>query len=224
MTNIDLDPAVLAGQAVYGRWTLPFYDLVTYGYTCPHAWRVPVAELIKLYERNIAPDHVDLGVGTGYLLDRCRKPGTGQRITLVDLNPNALRRTAARLARYQPVTRRANALEPLPVEPGTAGSAGTSMLLHCVPGAIPDKAHVLDNLAACVRPGGRLFGATVLAVGVPVTRRARRLLARLNHGGHFHNQDDSLADLRDALAARFPRFDLRVHGCAALFEAEVPDP
>src|SRR5262249_14953873 len=139
-----------------------------------------------------------------------------------DLNPNTLRYTSARLARYRPVTRQANALEPLPVEPGTVGSAGTSMLLHCVPGAIPDKARVLDHLAACVRPGGRVFGATILTVGVPVTPLARTLLARFNRGGHFHNQRDSLADLHAALAARFQKFDLRVYGSAALFEAEVP--
>lgn len=221
MTSTALDPDVAAGQAVYRPWTLALYDLAVYGINCPYLWRVPVAEMVSLYERNLSPDHLDLGVGTGYLLDRCRKPAAEQRITLADLNPHSLDYTAGRLARYQPARQQANALEPLPFEPGSFGSAGTSMLLHCVPGAIPDKARVLDHLAACVRPGGRVFGATILRVGVPVTPQGRAAMAVFNRAGVFHNGHDSLADLRTALADRFTDFDLRVRGCVALFEAAV---
>jgi SAM-dependent methyltransferase len=222
MTSAALDPEVAAGQAVYRPWTLAMYDFAVYRVTCPYFWRVPVAQLLSLYERNLASDHLDLGVGTGYLLDRCRKPGNDQRITLADLNPHSLNYTASRLARYQPARRQANALEPLPFEPGTFGSAAATMMLHCAPGAIPDKARVLDHLAACVRPGGHVFGSTILTVGVPISPPARAALALFNSKGYFHNQQDSLADLRTALAARFPNFGLRVHGCTALFEAEVP--
>ncbi|MFF5106688.1 class I SAM-dependent methyltransferase [Streptomyces sp. NPDC000134] len=223
MPSDALDPEVEAGQAVYRPWTLALYDLAVYRVTCPYFWRVPVAHLLSLYERNLAPNHLDLGVGTGYLLDRCQKPGNDQRITLADLNPYSLDYTMSRLARYKPTLQRVNALEPLPFEPDTFGSAAATMLLHCLPGAIPEKAgHVLDHLAACVKPGGHVFGSTILTVDVPVTLQARAALALFNGRGFFHNQRDSLADLRSVLAARFPLFGLRVYGCAAVFEAEVP--
>ncbi|MGV4987459.1 class I SAM-dependent methyltransferase [Streptomyces sp. NRAIS4] len=221
MTASPLSDQVHAGQAMYRPSTLALYDLVAFKINCRFLFRVPVSEVVAMFDRNVSPDHLDVGVGTGYFLDNCRT-APGQAITLADLNEHSLRHAARRLARFEVRTVRANALEPLPLPEAAFGSASTNFLLHCVPGTIRQKAKVLDHVAACVRPGGRIFGATVLTQGVPVGAAARAAFSAWNWRGVMHNSEDSLDDLRTELAARFPTHQLSVHGCTALFEAEVP--
>ncbi|WP_187645693.1 class I SAM-dependent methyltransferase [Streptomyces sp. TRM49041] len=221
MTASPHSDQVHAGQAMYRPYTLPLYDLVAFKFNCRFLFRVPVPEVVAMFDRNVSPDHLDVGVGTGYFLDNCRT-APQQAITLADLNEHSLRHAARRLARFDVRTVRANALEPLPLPEGAYGSASMNFLLHCVPGTIREKAKVLDHVAACVRPGGRVFGATVLTRGVPVGAAARATLAMWNRRGVMHNSEDSLDDLRTELAARFLSHTLTVHGCTALFEADVP--
>lgn len=221
MTASPQSDQVHAGQAIYLPWTLPLYDRVAFKINCRLLFRVPVSEVVAMFDRNVSPDHLDVGVGTGYFLDNCRT-APQQAITLADLNEHSLRHAARRLARFEVKTVRANALEPLPLPKAAFGSASMNFLLHCVPGSIRQKAKVLDNVAACVRPGGRIFGATVLAKGVPVGAAARASFPLLNWRGVMQNSEDSLDDLRTELAARFPEHKVTVHGCTALFEAEVP--
>ncbi|MFD7549515.1 class I SAM-dependent methyltransferase [Streptomyces sp. NPDC059578] len=221
MTASSHSDQVYAGQAVYRPWTLPVYDLVAFKINCRFLFRVPVSEVVAMFDRNVSAEHLDVGVGTGYFLDNCRTDPQ-QSITLADLNEHSLRHAARRLARFDVTTVRANALEPLPLPEASFGSASLNFLLHCVPGSIREKAAVLDNVAACVRPGGRIFGATVLSKGVPVGAAARASFAAWNRRGMMNNSEDSLDDLRAELAARFPVHTVTVHGCTALFEAEVP--
>ncbi|MEU3459401.1 class I SAM-dependent methyltransferase [Streptomyces sp. NPDC006733] len=221
MTASPPSDQVRAGQAIYLPWTLPLYDRVAFQVNCRLFFRVPVPEVVALFDRNVSAQHLDVGVGTGYFLDHCRT-APQQAITLADLNEHSLRHAARRLARFDVTTVQANALEPLPLPEASFGSASMNFLLHCVPGSIRQKAVVLDNVAACVRPGGRIFGATVLTQGVPVGAAARVAFPLLNRRGVMQNAEDSLEDLRTELAARFPEHTLTVHGCTALFEAEVP--
>lgn len=57
-------------------------------------------------------NHLEVGVGTGYFLDRSSFPVPEPRLALLDLNPHWLKHTEARLARYTPEVYRANALVP----------------------------------------------------------------------------------------------------------------
>lgn len=212
--------AVHDGQAVYGALLLHGYNAVVFGINYRAFWRCSPQQVVDLYERNITDEHLDIGVGTGYLLTRC-SPSARRRIALADLNPHSLRHTAAQLAGYQVTCHRADALKPLPLPRASFGSVGLNFLLHCLPGPLSAKAAALDHATACLYPGGRLFGSTVLAHGVPVTPAGRRLMAHFNRRGIFHNAADSLDDLRDQLAARYPAFHLTTHGSVALFEAVV---
>ncbi|MFC0600489.1 class I SAM-dependent methyltransferase [Streptomyces palmae] len=212
---------VEAGQADYTPLRLRLYDLAVHGFFCPVMWKVPPSALQRMYDRNIAAEHLDIGVGTGRLLDRCTMPVDRPLITLLDMNPHCLAHAARRLSRYEVSTCRANVLEPFPLPARTYGSAALNLVLHCVPGDLAHKGVALDNAAACVRPGGRIFGSTVLSLGVPVSRRARFAMDRLNARGTFSNAQDGLEDLHQVLAGRFSRYRLTVYGCAALFEATV---
>ncbi len=109
---IDEAHPAYAGQALYTRRFLTVYDAVIYGFNSPVLWRCSKAGLIELYDAHVSPRHLDIGVGTGRLLDECRFPVPAPEITLMDLNPNSLDAASQRLARYEPRTHRANVLDP----------------------------------------------------------------------------------------------------------------
>jgi SAM-dependent methyltransferase len=220
---VELPADVMAGQAIYNRVTLAAYDVGVLGLSCRLVWRCSKVEMLASYNRNLGARHLDLGVGTAYFLDRCRFPDPRPRVTLVDLNPTVPRVAAARISRYQPQLIRANVLEPLPVSAGMYDSVGMNFLLHCLPGDWAAKAAVLTNAATALRPGGRLFGSTILAHGVPTTAPARALMRLYNSRGIFHNTNDDLAGLREQLAGHFADHRLAVRGCVALFEAHTLD-
>lgn len=205
-----------AGAAVYSSAVLRVYDWFVLGFSNRRLWRCPTREILALYDRFVSADHLDCGVGSGYFLDRCRFPSAAPRLTLLDLSPTALAHCQRRLARYQPRTLPHNVLEPLP-EPAAFGSISLSYLLHCVPGALRDKAVIFDHLAAALAPGGAIFGATLLPE--PPSRAARWLMDTYNRKQIFSNRDDTLEDLRHALEQRFDEVALTQHGCGVLFSA-----
>jgi SAM-dependent methyltransferase len=215
---------VAEGQAVYTPLTLAAYDLVVLGLSNRLVWRCPTAQLLRLYDAHVSANHLDVGVGTGYFLDRCRFPGATPRLALMDLNPNSLRHAARRTARYRPESYRCNVLEPLAPGIGGFDSVGLSYLLHCLPGTMADKAVVFDHLRPLLNPGGRVFGATLLADGAARSGVARRLMALYNRKGIFHNTGDTRQALEQALGRRFPAFGIDIVGCAALFWARLRAP
>lgn len=216
------DQRVRAGQAIYTRRSLRFYDHVVHGASNRWLWRCPTADLHALYARNVSARHVDIGVGTGLFLDRARWPVSEPELTLVDLNRDCLDAAAGRIARYAPRKVVANVLAPLPTEiGGPFHSAGLMYLLHCVPGTIPEKAVMFDHLMPHLAAGARVFGATILQGDAPRNWAARRLMAIYNAKGVFSNAADSLDDLAAALDARFADVRVRRLGCVGLFEARM---
>lgn len=208
------------GQAVYTPLTLRAYDAFVLGLSNTLVWRCPTAELLALYDRNVADRHVDIGVGTGYFLDHARWPTPHPAITLVDLNAASLAAAAARVARYSHETIEANALAPLP-RMGPFRSAGLCYLLHCLPGRMEDKLVVLDHLAPSLEPGACVFGATILGRGVAANAAARRLMAFYNARGIFSNADDSQEALEAGLAARLDAVRITLRGVVAMFEGRA---
>ncbi|HET6520842.1 MAG TPA: class I SAM-dependent methyltransferase [Geminicoccaceae bacterium] len=213
--------AAEAGYAVFTPRTLAFYDLVVHGLSNHLAWRCPTRYLVAHYERHVSANHLDVGVGTGLLLDRCRFPARSPRLALLDANPHCLAAAARRLARHRPEVHRADVLAPLRLGVPPFDSIGLSYVLHCLPGPMPAKAAALDHLLPLLKPGGVLFGATLLGRGVPRGRLARHLMAAYNARGFFANAEDDPEGLRTALRERFPESAVRVIGCAALFAART---
>jgi hypothetical protein len=72
-----------------------------------------------------------------------------------------------------------------------------SLLLHCVPGSIAEKAVAFDNLRLHLKPGGVIFGSTILSIGVDRNSLASKTMALFNARGIFHNDKDSVAGLSD---------------------------
>ena len=178
--------------------------------------------LEDLYARNVSDKHVDVGVGTGYFLDKVRWPGAQPTILLVDLNRHSLEAAATRIGRYSPRTKVANVLEPLSIDE-RFDSAGLSYLLHCLPGSIEDKAVVFDNVKAILSPGATVFGATILQGDAPRSRAAQALMNFYNRKGIFSNAEDTAEALQSELEKRFSKVRIERRGAVAIFEAKTAD-
>ncbi|WP_036287037.1 class I SAM-dependent methyltransferase [Methylosinus sp. PW1] len=210
---------IAAGQAVYTPAVLRLYDLLVLGLSNRFVWKCPTPRLRALYDAHVSGNHLDVGVGTGYYLDHCRFPAAAPRVALMDLNADALRFAAARIARYSPESYRRNVLEPIAFDAPKFDSVGVNYLLHCLPGAIAEKAVVFDHLKALTNEGAVFFGSTLLQGGVERSCVARRLMEFYNRKGVFSNRDDDLDGLRDALERRFRNVQIDIVGCAAVFVA-----
>jgi SAM-dependent methyltransferase len=215
---LERDDPAYAGQADYTPGFLAVYDLLVLGVMNRLMWRCPTPEILGLYEAHVSGAHLDVGPGTGWYLDHCsfEQP---PRITLFDANLFVLEKATRRLARLDPAVHQGNLLEPTGLEPGTFDSISLTHVLHCLPGTMADKAAVLGRLGALLRPGGVLFGSTILAGGVAHTAVSRPLMRFLNARGVFGNRDDDLDALEGALDGHFARHEVRTVGSVALFTA-----
>lgn len=217
----NLDP--MAGQAVYSPAVLTLYDAWVLGISNHLIWRCPTRLLRELYDRNVSGCHLDVGVGTGYFLDRARWPVAHPEITLLDLNPNSLAAAARRIRRFSPRTVTSDVLKPLPLDRGFT-SAGLNFLLHCLPGAIADKAIALDHVAKVLEPGARVFGSTIVQGDTPRSWAAQSLMDLYNRKGIFSNASDRIEDVERELVRRFDDVKVRRAGCVAIFEGQVRTP
>jgi len=210
---------VEAGQAVYSKLVLAIYDFYVLGISNHLIWKCPTQWLMDNYHEHVSANHLDVGVGTGYLLDRCRFPVSEPAVALLDLNQNSLDVTAKRIRRYQPSCYRHNIFDPLPFAGPRFDSIGMNYLLHCLPGTMASKAVVFDNLLEVLNPGGVIFGSTLVADEASQGWAARKLMAVYNRKGIFSNREDRTDALEKILSERFADYSLDRVGCAAIFSA-----
>jgi ubiquinone/menaquinone biosynthesis C-methylase UbiE len=222
VAGVERGHPAYAGQAVYTRRFLGVYDAVVLGFNSRVFWRCPMARLVELYNKHVSGRHLDIGVGTGRLLDDCSFPVKPPSITLMDLNRDPLEVAAARLERYAPELHQANVLERWDLPPGSFDSVAMSLLLHCLPGRMPDKTVVFEHARTALAPRGVLFGATVLADGVHHTPLSRLAMTALNRREDFSNLNDTLDDLDAGLTRTFESHEIQVQGAVAIFAAHAP--
>lgn len=206
-----------AGQVVYTKRVLSVYDIIVLGISNRFIWKCPTSLIEAHYNRHLSSNHLDVGVGTGYFLDRCRFPSGNPRIALMDMNSNTLEFAAQRIARYRPETYRQNILEAITTTLAPFDSIGVNYLFHCMPGAIADKAVAFDHLKAVMNRGACMFGSTILQGGVQKGWAAKKLMAFYNKKGIFSNREDNLSGLTNVLNRRFKDVTVEVAGCVALF-------
>jgi SAM-dependent methyltransferase len=207
-----------AGAAVYSKALLAIYDLEVLGIELRFVFGCPAPRMLALYDRHVSGRHLDVGVGTGYFLDKCRFPVAQPVLHLLDLNANSLAATSRRVARYAPVAHRWNVLEPFEGPLPQFDSIGASNFLHCLPGPLTAKEPVFANLTPRLNKGGVFFGTTVLGKGVEKTGRLYRAAnAAYNRKKIFSNLDDDAEGLDRMLARNFAKHTLEVAGSIALF-------
>jgi hypothetical protein len=209
--------AVARAHTVYTPFALAVYDLVVHGLSNRFAWQCPTARLHALYDANLSANHLEAGAGTGLFLDR---PGAAfDRLVVLDINRNCLRRAGRRLARFDPMLYEANLLAPITQPMAPFDSVGLTYVLHCLPGGMDEKLCAVDHLKPLMADGAVLFGATILGRGITPNRAARGLLDLYNAKGVFNNREDDVEALVQGLQQRFDTVDVDRQGCVALFRA-----
>jgi 2-polyprenyl-3-methyl-5-hydroxy-6-metoxy-1,4-benzoquinol methylase len=177
--------------------------------------------MLDMYNKYVTANHLDIGVGTGYFLDKCDFPSPNPRLALMDLNANSLRFASRRLARYHPEVYQRNALEPFNMDTAPFDSIGMMNLLHCLPGNMNTKGIVFENAKSLLSPGGVVFGSTILYEGVKRNGLATVILKINNRKGFMTNMEDSIEVLKQKLEYYFAKNSVKVVGCEALFCAET---
>ncbi|WP_299019784.1 class I SAM-dependent methyltransferase [uncultured Photobacterium sp.] len=209
-----------AGQAVYSRNVLSIYDLWVLGISNSFIWRCSTRKLGAFFRRHVSLNHLDVGVGTGYYLDKYL-PESQRRVGLLDLNANSLGYASQRIARFNPERYRGNVLEPLDLTCEAFDSISVNYLLHCLPGSIGEKSILFKHLKPYLNEAGVIFGSTILGDGVQRGMTAKKLMSVYNSKGIFDNNQDSLEGLREALESHFSQVEIVVVGCVAMFRASV---
>lgn len=217
--NHATEERIKAGIALYSRLVLTLYDWWFLGFNCRFFWECPARYLLDLYNQHVSANHLDIGVGTGYFMDKCKFPGSSIRLALMDLNANSLRAASKRLIRYKPEVYRRNASEPFEINAPAFDSIGMMNLLHCLPGDLKTKAIVFEHARAVMNPGAVIFGSTILFEGVKRNPLATLAMKTSNKRGFMANLNDTLEDLRESLRRNFSESSVRLIGCEALFWA-----
>lgn len=117
------------------RLGLRVYDWLVMHLVLKHVWGRNPGDLVDHYREHVTSNHADIGVGTGYCLDRCGFDSPNPRLVLIDLQPNCLRHTARRLSRYRPSPHLRDVLRPVRDIPGGSfDSIAMGGVLHCLAG------------------------------------------------------------------------------------------
>ncbi len=216
----EITKQAMTGHSVYTKLTLSVYDAWVLGISNSFIWQCPSHNLLELYNKHISANHLDIGVGTGFFLDRCKFPVINPRLALMDLNSDSLEVTSQRIRHHNPEVYLGNVLEPIQFNSNTFDSIGMNFLLHCLPGTMQTKDVVFQNIKPLLNDGGVIFGSTVLGEGVERNIFAKYLMAIYNKKGIFANNYDSLKSLKENLERHFSKTSVSVIGCIALFWGE----
>ncbi len=95
---------VAPGAAIYGPVVLAAYDAFVLGFSNRFVWRCPTPRLLAHDDAHVSANHLDVGVGTGYFLDRCRFPDPDPALALLAVDPAARGWARRRLRRHRPRT------------------------------------------------------------------------------------------------------------------------
>lgn len=204
-----------ASGGIYNPVTLRLYDAGVLGLTNRLIWRCPTATMVEHYRSHAGRSHLDVGPGTGYFLERIDSPS----LTLLDLNASCLAAASDRVGHGRSVASlQQSFFDPLPRE-HSFDSIGLNFLLHCIPSH--EKWDRLAQLRSHLRPGGTIFGSTVIPDPEAATLAARALNSTYNRLGVFGNADDTMDELENALRG-YTEVSTRRVGQVALFSARRP--
>lgn len=219
-STITVSEEAAAGAAVYSNLLLSIYDLEVLKFELPYIFKCPLKMVGDFFNENVSTIHLDVGVGTGYFLDKCNFPDTNPTVHLMDLNANTLRKTAKRIKRYNPSHHQCNVLEPIVVDLPMFDSISAINFLHCLPGTMLEKEVAIQNLKPFIKDGGVFFGTTVLGLGVDAGWLYKKANSIYNAKGIFSNLQDNASDLEDILNNNFDNVTVTVIGSVALFRCE----
>lgn len=212
-------PSTHKGQAIYSKNVLKIYDFWVLGISNKYFWKCNTNILKEQFKMFTSNNHLDVGVGTGYFLDKCLKDEE-RKISLFDLNENSLNTTAQRIKRFKPKKYKVDILKPINIDCDNFDSISINFLLHCLPGNLTEKSVLFKNLNSYLNQNGIIFGSTILGQDIRKNYFAKKLMNVYNKKGIFSNQNDNLNDLKIELEKHFDEVNIKLEGCVALFNAK----
>jgi hypothetical protein len=191
---------------IYSKFVLKIHDWYVLWYNCRFLWECHAHYLLDLYNQHVSANHLDIGVGAGYFLDKCKFHNANVRLALIDSNINPLMTTSKRLLRYKPEVYQQDSSEPFGIGARGFDSIGMMNLLNYIPGDLRTKAIAFKYAEEVMNPGPELFGSTILYKGVKHNTLATLAIKYYNKNGPMVNINDSLEDLRRFSTVVFPIF------------------
>lgn len=211
------------GIKAYSKVSLSFYDPFVIRGLAPCVWNCSPADILDHYREHVTANHADIGVGTGYFLDRCDFGQREPRIALIDLQPASLAHATRRLARYRPEIYVRDARTPLVGIPAF-DSICLGGILHCLPGyGLQQKSAALRALKPIAHPGTKVFGYTLVSDHIRENWRRTLTHCCLRRLRVVNFANDRIDDLANILRAQFIDSKVEPVGCFAFFSAVVPD-
>lgn len=161
------------GQAIYSKKVLSIYDFWVLGVSNHLFWRCPTRNISNHFIDFVSPNHLDVGVGTGYYLKN-HLPKKTSRIALLDMNVNSLIEASKSIRNFKPEIYHNDAMNMPELCIDKFDSISVNYLLHCLPGNFSDKNILLKNLGKLLSNEGVLFGSTILGKGVEMNTIAKK--------------------------------------------------
>ncbi len=208
---------IKAGQAIYTPLLLKIYDLYVINFSNRWVWRCPKKRLLQQFQENISNNHLDIGVGTGYYLQRCEWP-QNTKLALMDLNQTCLDTAQNAVTSVTAMVYQADIFKSQPHLENRFDSISMNFLLHCLPGDMENKSAAIHNAVQMLKPNGVLFGATILSDKDLNTPLSSHLASLYNKKGIFSNQNDTHETLSKALQEHLDDVEIKIVGSVALFK------
>lgn len=212
----NFDSETNVSQRYFNPLLLTMYDFFLYKFISKYIWGCSTELLIQRYKHYVGLKHLEVGTGTGHLMDKCN-PDT-IHLDLMDLSRACLNKSSKRLKRYTPVMIRHNILEKPIEEDKRYDSIGINYVMHCVAGDFTTKSIAFGNLKKLLKDDGVIFGSTVMQTNQS-SLVARIFMTLLNRIGIFNNSGDTFTDLKNALKHHFKYVAVCIsnHSSVALF-------
>jgi hypothetical protein len=213
----DATVATKRSQQFFNKGSLVFYDFLLYGMISRYAWGCSIKRLEAHYRQYVRHNHLEVGVGTGFLLNRAQFDCLKPRLALMDLSAACLAKTRLKVARYAPETYIQNLLQPIGLKIAPFDSIGINYVMHCVPGGFQEKGIAFSHLASLLSENGVLFGTTVLSDNIQKNWLAKPFMWLMNYLGVFNNRGDNAEDLKAYLETHFQLVVFEIVGVVAFF-------
>ncbi|MFA9202710.1 MAG: hypothetical protein ACEQSD_01775 [Flavobacteriales bacterium] len=207
---------------VYNKFTLELYDLVILRLSSTLVWRCPTAQLVLVYSHYLSRRHLEVGVGTGYLLQHGVFPSHSVTLLLADCSTTVVRHALRRLVRYQPKAVVFDLMQADWPDLPKQQSIGINYVWHGLQGTPEQRGALLGRLANLLTDDGVLFGATVRGIHPQMSRLATYASRRWLTAGLFNNQYDTPELLADYLRRYFTEVEVWLRGEVILFIAKHP--
>lgn len=206
----------------YSNLVLELYDFLILKFSSMLIWRCRTSQLIELYRSCVSRRHLEIGVGTGYLLNRAVFPSHWVTLHILDCNPEVLRHAYYRLARYSPIPVLCDLMaDDWPALPKQQ-SIGMNYVWHALEGDKAKRGQVFAKLAQYLEPSGVLFGSSVIGIHDHMPKLSRLVSQHWLGAGLFNNHGDNADSLNTILQQYFFEVHVWQEGQVMLFMAKQP--